>query len=463
MRERAVVLGASMAGLLAARVLSDAYERVTVIERDVLPASSEHRRGVPQSRHVHALLARGAQVLDELFPGLLGDLVASGVPVLNHGAETHVSIGGHLLAIPSSFDPPIFQPSRPYLERYVRSRVRGLPNVEFIDGCDVVGLTSSEPARNVTGVRVRRRAAGSAEQALAADLVVDAMGRGGRSPAWLAELDYEQPAEEKVPIGVMYASQLVRLPEAPQVPKTILIGARPGRPTGMAIFACENNSWQFTAAGYRGHHPPRDADAMVDFVAEFTPPEIVSALRDAEQLSDVAIHQFPANQWRRYDRLRRFPSGFLIFGDAICSFNPIYGQGMTIAALQAKVLQDCLNDNGTQDLAQRFFRAAARPIRVAWELATGPDLAIPEVDGSPPLTTRIISRYIERLHTAAERDPMVSLQFFQVTGLLDPPSRLIRPVILLRVARGNLRRDRHGLQPEIATMGVTGSWQRRTI
>lgn len=457
MRERAVVLGASMAGLLAARVLSDVYERVTVIERDVLPASGEHRRGVPQSRHVHALLARGAQVLDELFPGLLGDLVARGVPVVNHGAEAYMSIGGHLLAIPSSFDPPIFQPSRPYLEGYVRSRVRELPNVEFIDGCDVVGPTSSKPARNVTGVRVMRRAAGNSEETLTAELVVDAMGRGGRSPAWLAELGYEQPVEDKVPIGVMYASQLVRLPEAPQVPKTILIGARPGRPTGMAIFACENNSWQFTAAGYRGHHPPRDTDAMVDFVAGLTPPEIVSALRDAEPLSDVAIHQFPANQWRRYDRLRRFPSGFLIFGDAICSFNPIYGQGMTIAALQAQALQECLNDNGNHDLAKRFFRAAARPIRVAWELGTGSDLAIPEVNGSPPLATRIIIRYIEKLHTAAERNPELSDQFLRVSGLLDAPSRLVRPAILVRVARGNLRGRRRSRQPAAATMEAAES------
>jgi 2-polyprenyl-6-methoxyphenol hydroxylase-like FAD-dependent oxidoreductase len=457
MGDRVVVLGASMAGLLAARVLSDAYERVTVIERDVLPASGEHRRGVPQSRHVHALLARGAQVLDELFPGLPGDLVARGVPVVNHGADTHVSIGGHLLAVPSSFDPPIFQPSRPYLEGYVRSRVRELPNVEFIDGYDVVGPTSSKPARSVTGVRVMRRAAGNSEETLTADLVVDAMGRGGRSPAWLAELGYEQPAEDEVPIGVMYASQLVRVPEARQVPKTILIGARPGRPTGMALFACENNSWQFTAAGYRGHHPPRDAEAMVDFVAGFTPPNVVTALRDAEPLSGVATHQFPANQWRRYDRLRHFPTGLLVFGDAICSFNPLYGQGMTVAALQALELQECLGDNRKRDLAQRFFSAAARPIRVAWELATGSDLAIPEVDGTPPLTTRIISRYIERLQIAAEQDPELSEQFFRVTGLLDAPSRLVRPSILVRVARGNLRGGRRGRLPETATVEVTGS------
>ena len=209
--DHAVVLGASMGGLLAARVLADAYQRVTVVDRDLLPEGAADRQGVPQGRHAHALLARGAQILDELFPGLLADLAAVGVPVLASPRELWFSVGGHLLCLDGEGEAenPGYLASRPYLEGQVRSRVRALDNVSVTDRCAVAGLVTTPARDRVTGIRVRP--AGSGEEEIAADLVADATGRGGRTPAWLKEMGYDPPAEEQVRVDVKYASRHLRL------------------------------------------------------------------------------------------------------------------------------------------------------------------------------------------------------------------------------------------------------------
>ncbi|MEU0468277.1 2-polyprenyl-6-methoxyphenol hydroxylase-like oxidoreductase [Amycolatopsis sp. NPDC006131] len=457
-RTHAVVLGAGMGGLLAARVLAGSYDRVTVVERDHLGETVAHRRGIPQGRHVHALLPRGGEIVEELFPGLLGELVADGGTVLTDYSRLHFSPGGHRLS-PEMELPPMHQPSRPFLETHVRNRLRRLSTVDLRDGCDVTGLTATAAGDRVTGVRLQRRAPGSPEEVLSADLVVDALGRGARTPAWLAELGYRRPAEVEVPVQLRYTSRLVRLrPGA--VPETlVVVGATPERPNGMALFAYEDDTWLFTVAGYAGDHPSPRYDAMVDFAAQCAPPHLIEALRTAEPLSDVATFAFPASRWRRYDKLRRFPDGLLVFGDAICSFNPIYGQGMSVAALEALALRDCLRQ-GDRHLARRFFRAAAKPIGVAWKLSVGSDLALPQIEAPRPLPVRLVNRYVAKVLTAAEEDPVVAAQFMRVSAFLDPPSALMRPSILARVTGTGRALPRPAAVPGPAP-ARTGSFQPR--
>jgi 2-polyprenyl-6-methoxyphenol hydroxylase-like FAD-dependent oxidoreductase len=459
--EHAVVLGASMGGLLAARVLTDFYRTVTVVERDVLPTETAQRRGVPQGRHVHALWPRGSQILNGLFPGFLAELVADGSKVWDDGdfSRMYMSVGGHQFVRSGTIRG--FRPcdtgyylSRPFLEDHVRRRVRAIPNVTLMEGHDVVELTSSTDKARVTGALVTSRCGGG-EQRLTAELVVDATGRGSRTPAFLDRLGYDRPVEQEVVVRLVYASQLMRIPRGMHNELLVLVGPVPGRPTGMALFTYEHNTWLLTAVGLMGREPPANLAGMLTFIEDCTPPAVLSALRHAEPLGEVTRYRTRSSRWRRYDKMRRFPAGLLVFGDAICSFNPVYGQGMTVAALQAMVLNRCLNSS-TEGLAPRYFRAAAKPIGVAWQLAVGGDLCLPEVEGPRPLSVRLTNKYVDRVQSAAEIDTVVASNFLKVAGFSKPPAVLMQPSVMLRVAATGWRRRR--LSGDSATPGyVTGN------
>jgi 2-polyprenyl-6-methoxyphenol hydroxylase-like FAD-dependent oxidoreductase len=438
--DHVVVLGASLAGLLAARVLADAYGRVTVVERDPLPETAENRKGVPQGRHAHLLLPRGTQILDELFPRLLDDLAARGAPAIRDLGEIRFCPGGHRLLLEGHSPESItYQASRPYLEGQVRTRVLALPTVESVDRCEVVGLVATAARDRVTGVRILRGTDG-VEETLSADLVLDATGRGGRATTWLATIGYDLPPEEQLPVHVKYATRHLRLRQgALGGEKFVAIGAEPDRPTGLVLLAEEQDRWVLTLIGYDRHHPPADPEAFLAFVQTVAPPDVFDAVCDAEPLDDIVTYRFPANLRRRYEQLRRFPAGLLVFGDALCSTNPSYALGMSLAALQAVALRDSLA-RGDGDLARRFFRAAAKPIDMAWQLTVGSDLALPQVQGPRPLPARVINAYVNQVLTAAERDRVVAERFLRVAALQDPVTRLFRLPTALRVLLSSLRR-----------------------
>src|SRR6266542_4919334 len=445
--DRAVVLGASMAGLLAARVLADAYTQVTVIDRDELPEASTHRRGVPHGRHLHALLARGQQALEELFPGLTAELVAHGAAAGDVLGNGRWFIGGHRLRQAHTGLVALCA-SRPFLEGHVRARVRALPNLTILDRCQVIGLATTPDGRRVTGVRALRRADGNAgaEEVLGADLVIDATGRGSRTPTWLQALGYARPPTERVRIGLGYATRTFRLPpDALGGDLGILHGSTPEHPRGGALFVLEGGRWMLTLGGILGDYPPTDPDGFLAFARSLRFPDIYEAIRDGEPLDDPVGFRFPASVRRRYERLGRFPDGLLVVGDAVCSFNPIYGQGMSVAALQSLTLRRHLQ-RGVRPQPRRVFRDLARIVDVPWEIAVGGDLVFPGVQGRRTARVRLVNAYLGRLHAAAAHDARLAGAFLRVAGLVAPPESLLRPSIAVRV----LRNGRH---PAVGTGG----------
>jgi 2-polyprenyl-6-methoxyphenol hydroxylase-like FAD-dependent oxidoreductase len=456
--DHAVVLGASMAGLLAARVLADFYRTVTVVERDVLPTESVNRRGVPQGRMIHALHARGSQIIDELFPGFLDELAAGGVATWDGRdlSKLFMSVGGHRLVSGRSPNGPTMSmvfPSRPFLEWNVRRRVRAVPNVAILEDHDVAGLTVTPDRARVTGVRVVNRGSGG-ETSLSADVVVDATGRGSRTPAFLEELGYGRPPEDELMVHLAYACQPLRIPPGAVDEHLIAIFPEPGRPRMFGLVENENGNWMFGVGAMAGLEPPSQRDEMIAFAADFAPAHVLDAIRAAEPLGEVGHHRVPSNRWRRYDKMRRLPQGLLALGDAVCSFNPIYGQGMAVAAIEAITLRDCLQ-RGQQNLPRRFFGTSAKHIRLAWQTAVGADSALPEVVAQQPISMRVSNAYLERVLTAAERDIAVAQRFMRVIGMIDTPTQLFRPAFVFRVVRANLRGRTAPPQPKPANALAT--------
>jgi 2-polyprenyl-6-methoxyphenol hydroxylase-like FAD-dependent oxidoreductase len=436
--QEAIVIGGSMAGLLAARALAESYELVSILERDALPAGAENRKGVPQGRHAHALLSSGHRLLEEFFPALTHELVGQGALVGDATGQAVRVIGGWRQLRFNSGRQGLYV-SRPLLEAAVRARVKALPNVRIVDGCDVVGLTTTPDHGRVTGVRLLRRRPGSADETLAADLVVDASGRGSRTPAWLEALGYARPVEEQVRVDVGYVSRIYRRrPEHARGALAVNITSQPPNRRAGVMLAMEADRWMATLVGYLGDHPPADPQAFADFARGLPARDIYDIIRTAEPLSDPVPAKYPASVRRRYDRLDRFPAGLLVVGDALSTFNPTYGQGMSVAAMHATALRDVLEQGG-QDLARSFFRTTARIINTPWRLAVGGDLRFAEVEGQRNPMQLLINRYLDRFHQAAQHDPELVSAFGKVVSLLAPPASLLQPRLVWRVLRGNAR------------------------
>jgi 2-polyprenyl-6-methoxyphenol hydroxylase-like FAD-dependent oxidoreductase len=432
--QRATVIGGSMAGLLAARVLSDYFDDVTVFERDVFPAEVADRKGVPQGRHAHALLAAGRRALETLFPGFVGELCARGALAVEIDKLRWFDNGGYHARCTGI---EALLASRPFLENHVRHRVRTLPNVRVIDGVDVDSIVMSGDSRSVDGVRVThlkdRR-----EESVTCQLTVDASGRGSQSPAWLEAAGYAKPIDEVITVGLGYSTRIYRrTPAHLDGDIAMVIPSAPPSRRGAAMMSLEHDRWMVTLFGLLGDHPPADHQGFVEFARSLPAPDIYDVIRDAEALTDPLPFKYPASCRRRYERLERFPDGYLVFGDAICSFNPIYGQGMSVAALQALALAAALN-GGRDRLAPRFFASAAKVVDNPWLMAVGGDLRYPDVEGPRTAMGNFINWYLGKLHIAARKDPALTRAFHSVANLLADPPTLLKPDIAYRVARGNL-------------------------
>ena len=447
----AVVIGGSMAGLLAARVLADHFEQVTLVERDALPDSVQARKGVPQGRMLHALMARGQEIVERLFPGYGDELKASGA------VAAHMPTDAVILTPVGWLEPratgwPLLSASQPLFEWAVRRRLRELPGVTILDRHDVTSLLTSRDGRQVTGVTLRSLddPAGTHQQ-LAAELVVDASGRGSRTPTWLAEGGYGTPTKTQVDPNIAYASRIYRIPDGFSADwQLVMLASRPpSMPRTGYLFPIEDGQWMVALMGAAGQHPPTDEDGFAAFTRSLRHPIIADALAAAEPVTAIRGYRGTANRQWHYERMRRWPQRFVVLGDAVCAFNPIYGQGMSAAALAAETLDACLREqrhrrpaDGLDGLAQRFQRRLSRCNADPWLLSTGEDLRFPTTTGvRVTAAMRLQHRYLDRVGMAAIRDPGVADSFVRVVGMLARPTSLFSPRIVAAAARARPNGD----------------------
>lgn len=459
--QNAIVIGGSIAGLLAGRVLADHFAQVTIIERDALDEEATSRKGVPQGRHGHGLLNRGLNIMTDLFPDLFTDLLASGATCMDMGADLRWYQFGHWKTHAQSAIMTYSQ-SRPLLEAKIRTHVKALPNVRFMDQCDVAALQVDGDGSHITGVQVAHRDGSGLSETLSAELVVEAGGRGSRMPQWLADLGYGRVEESAVKVDVGYASRIYRRPaNAPTDWQGMMITPKPPTETRLGlILPIEGDRWMVSLCGWHHDYPPSDEAGFLEFARGLPVPDFYNAIRDAEPLEPVATHKLPSNLRRHYERLPRFPEGLAVLGDALCSFNPIYGQGMSTSALDAMALDACLRQQAARQpagdisgFANRFRKQVAAVIANPWMMATGEDFRYPQTEGQRPPGLGLLHWYTGQIHALTASDSTVLLQFLHVMNMLKAPTALFAPPIAWRVLRAQFRRS----APPVAVAGAPPS------
>lgn len=438
---RAIVLGASMAGLMAARVLSDHADEVLVIERDGSEASALPRPGVPQGSQVHALLPAGHAQLDRWFPGFTAAALADGA-VDPPPEEIRNYVNGELRPqAPTGELGQSLVSTRPFLEYHVRRRTLEIGNIKLVHG-RADGLEFD--GDRVTGVRYQPEGeeGGGARPALVvepADLVVDATGRSSRLSDWLGTAGWPQPPMRRMPIKLNYASALfTRDPKISDVGISIAQNQAGGRvtPRQGGVLAVEGDRWLVLVAGYGDDRPSRDLEDFRKRCREDFPPDFGQIADHGELLGEVITYHQADSRRRDYDQLERFPARLIVAGDAVASFNPVYGQGMTSATLHASCLSAYLrSDPSLDEPAREYFEQVRVVVDAAWQVSTFADLELPHVDGPYPRGYRLVKWISGLVFQAAAQDPGLGLQFARVTTMLDHPSVLARPQTVLRALR----------------------------
>ncbi|MEO8395164.1 MAG: FAD-dependent monooxygenase, partial [Chloroflexota bacterium] len=374
--ERAVVIGGSIAGLVTSAVLARHFDRVTVIERDRMPDKAELRKGVPQATQPHILLKRGQMILEDLFPGMTDELIAAGAVPVNMGADLRwFVLDGWRPRFESSMN--ILGASRPLLETTIREHLKADPKVMFMQETRVIGLSTDADREHVTGVKVDHRYMG--EMTVTADLVVDASGRATHAPEWLAELGYVPPEKTAVNARAGYSARYYEIDPSVDfggmyIQPTPISGAR-----GAVLLPNEGNRWHMALIGIAGDYPPNDEAAFLEFARSLPTPELYNVIKNAKPLTDPVGFRQAENRLYHYDQLPRYLENFVAIGDAVFAFNPVYGQGMTVAAVSALDLdqslriQQTLSDDLT-GLAEHFQKTLAATLAMPWQLATGEDM-----------------------------------------------------------------------------------------
>ena len=434
--EKAIVVGASMAGLLTARVLADGFRKVTIIERDSLSDNPTPRRGVPQGRHIHTLLKAGRVTLEDLFPGYGESLLAAGGVQIDMMSDVLHYQNGDFLADGSS-PLPAYYATRPLFEQIVQRQIRNTEGVELRTGYHCIDYIVNDETTAVQGIKTKHDGGKQAE--LRADLIVDATGRTSKTPAWLEDHGYQKPPLDEVEIDVAYSTVFGARPSDDR--RALMVDPTSSQMRGVGAFPVENEQWILTYFGIGQHKPPADSETLLEFSANLPGPDPIELLDTQPRFSDgVDYYPFFSNRRNRYEELDRFPDGLVVIGDAISSFNPIYGQGMSVAALEALLLHHTLATGELDDLALRFFDGIEKIVNIAWSMAVGADSQYSQTTGPEPRGTVFFKWYLDRLASKAQTDGALREAFYRVYNMEKNPLTLLSPRIIWQVLKPDFLR-----------------------
>jgi 2-polyprenyl-6-methoxyphenol hydroxylase-like FAD-dependent oxidoreductase len=431
----AVVMGGSVAGLLAARVLAEHFEKVTVLEKDACPVDGAARSGVPQGRHTHILLPSGAQVLERLFPGRLEELVRDGAKKFDYGRSRFYVSGTWLPRVATNLES--FAQTRPFLEEHLRRWVGEIANVRIVYETNVFAPLFEQTNARVVGLEIGK--GGAAREQLRADLVIDATGRHSRLPGWLAENGFGDVPETKIGIDLAYATGRfqVAVDALPDHPMLYIVGPPPEKTRLGVVFQVENGIAFGGVAGYHGDYPPTDLPGFLEFAKSLSQPDVFNVLSCAKLCAPIAQFRIPTAIRRHYQKMQRFPAGILPIGDAICALDPVFGQGMTVAGFEAEILSRCLRqDSKDEALVRAYLRAVDICIDVPWTLCCTENFKYPQTTGPRPFSFPLVRRYVDFLTTCG--DPAVLAQIYEVLTLKAHPRKLLRPDIPVRALGGKI-------------------------
>jgi 2-polyprenyl-6-methoxyphenol hydroxylase-like FAD-dependent oxidoreductase len=438
----AIVIGGSIAGLLSARVLADHFDRVLVLEREPLPQAPEARKSVPQGQHVHALLEAGMRTLEALFPGLVQELVAEGADLVDLARDAAWLQSGSWKVRYESGIQSILA-SRPFLEWKVRNRVATLPNVEVRQGDAVVELVADASRQRITGVKVKGP---EGEQVLEAGLVVDASGRGSRAPQWLEALGYGRPDEEQVGIDLGYTSRFYERPAGFDDWKILVLNGRaPEAKRSGFISNVEGGRWIVSLNGYFGDHPPTDEAGFLEFARGLPRPDLYEYIRNAKPLTLPVTHKIPSSRWLHYEKMARLPEGFVLLGDSVCALNPVFGQGMTVVSLAAKMLGEAVARARTtpgglhRGLARGYQKELSKLVGLCWSLTTTMDLAHPETRGKRLPGLKAVQWTLQNMVDLTSLDARSCHAFYEVLHMRKGAEGLLQPAFAASLLRYSLK------------------------
>jgi flavin-dependent dehydrogenase len=429
-----VIIGASLAGLFAAVAAAASGARTMIIERDVLPDGPVTRRGVPQGKQPHVLLHRGLLAAEGLLPGIREDLLRHGGVPFDTGTMAWLGEYGWLPTWIPAYETVSL--TRPLLEQLVAERVRALDGITVRDGVRVTELQ-----RDARHWQVVCEDAATVQ----ADLVIDASGRGSRLPDWLAQLGIPVTEPLTVDARLGYACRTYQAAGEPPIDIAVVIAATPQTGRGALAIPVEEGNWLVVAAGYGDRRPSRGLEGFDEFLATLPDPAISDLTRHLEPLSDIAIHRQTGNRRNRYGKSRAWPSGLLAVGDAYCAFNPVYGQGITVAACQALLIRDALKHDRTPAgrgpmETRRLQRRIGATADLPWSIATTEDLRHPSSTGSQTRLQRLAGLWTAQLaRLAAHGDRGAFLAFARLYHLMAPPATLFHPAVIFSACRAAIR------------------------